>query len=47
MIFSGTVDKEDFDTLRDLFSVARALSDADFMAVVRLAGHANKASSVS
>jgi hypothetical protein len=46
-IFSGPVNKEDFDTLRDLFSTARALSDADYMAVAGLAGHANNTSGVN
>jgi hypothetical protein len=40
-IFYGSVNKEDFDALRDLFPGARSLSDADFMA------QANNASDVS
>jgi hypothetical protein len=31
----GPIDKEYFAAFRDLFPAARALSDADFMAVVR------------
>jgi hypothetical protein len=46
-IFSGTVDKEEFDALHDLFPTALSLSDADFMAMVGLARQANNASGVS